>query len=334
MTTTKINAFAMPSRSAKAGNPAKKELTATFAGGCFWCMEAAFKTLPGVEVVSGYTGGSTTNPTYEEVSSGSTGHFEAVQVRFDTAKTSYSEILDHYWKSIDPSDPKGQFADRGQQYRTAIFYHNKNQKKMAEASAAELEKTGLKIATQVLPAKEFYPAERHHQDYSTKNPIRYNIYKQGTGRAEGLKHIWKRDLTPMQKEVAQNNRTEPAFQNEYWDNNREGIYVDIITGEALFSSKDKYDSGTGWPSFTKHIDKAAITQKKEGGIFGRTEVRTNTTHLGHVFDDGPTGKRYCINSASLKFIPKEKLEKEGYKQAIFLVHSLCPALSYQKVGNV
>lgn len=301
---------------------------AIFAGGCFWCIEAAFEELDGViEAISGYIGGDKENPTYEEVSSGTTGHYEAVQVIYDPSKISYEELLDYFWKHMDPTDVKGQFVDKGSQYRTAIFYLNETQKKLAEESKERLEKSGKfdkPIATKILPASEFYKAEEYHQDYYKKKPIQYQRYKRGSGREEKLKAIWgkqskeelKKKLTPLQYKVTQESGTEPPFQNEYWNNTREGIYVDIISGEPLFSSKNKFKSGTGWPSFTKPLEPENIKEIKEQGILGRIEVRSKhaDSHLGHVFKDGPqpTGLRYCINSAALRFIPKEDLEKEGY----------------------
>ena len=315
------------------GGEIMAEEKATFSGGCFWCMEAPFEELHGVSnVISGYTGGNKEDPSYEEVSSGSTKHLEAVQITFDPKQVSYDKLLQVFWRQVDPTDNGGQFVDRGKHYATAIFYHNEKQRVAAEGSKKELQESGRftkPVVTPIIEAKPFYPAEEYHQDYHSENSLRYKLYRYNSGRDQFLEKHWegpaveytekelKERLSSLQYQVTQEDATERAFDNEYWDNKEEGIYVDIVSGEPLFSSVEKFDSRTGWPSFWQPLEDENIVEKSDYNLFyKRTELRSRIadSHLGHLFPDGPepTGMRYCVNSASMRFIPKDKLEKEGY----------------------
>ena len=317
---------------------------ATFAGGCFWCIEAPFENVAGVvSVVSGYTGGKEKNPTYADVSAGKTSHKEAVQITYNPEVISYSEIIDIFWQQFDPTDAGGSFYDRGSQYESAIFFHNSTQKKVAEESKKKLEKSGVfekPIVTPIVKFDTFYEAEAYHQDYYKKNPEEYYAYRKGSGRDAFIAEHWpskledkytrpskaelKKTLNKLQYAVTMENETEISFSNLYNENKEKGIYVCIVSGAPLFSSADKYESYSGWPSFTKPIDARLIdkpTDEEYGMI--RVEVRSKLgdSHLGHVFFDGPkpTNLRYCMNSAAMRFVAKENMEKEGYGQYVWLV---------------
>ena len=312
---------------------------AYFAGWCFWCMEWIFEAQEWVyEAVAGYIWWDKETATYDYVLTWQTGHREWVKIIYDPEKISYASLVDLYWTQIDPTDDGWQFSDRWFQYTTAIYYDSEQEKNIAENSKKQLEsswKFGKNIATKILPVVPFYDAEEYHQDYYKKSSLRYSLYKKWSGREKYIKEHWwddwlpsdeelKEKLTPLQYKVTQKNGTERAFDNEYWDNKEEGIYVDIVDGTPLYSSLDKYDSWTGWPSFTRPINMDNIYTQEDNTLFSkRTEVRSKNadSHLWHVFWDGPVDEwwlRYCMNSAAMKFISVERLEEEWYGEYLEL----------------
>lgn len=310
-----------------------------FAGGCFWGTEHFFKQIRGViSTEVGYANGTLQHaPSYEEVCSGNTGFAETVKIVYNPQVVDLKLLLELYFKTIDPTSLNKQGNDVGDQYRTGIYYTDAGVKTTIDEAIAALAKNYKKpIVVEVSPLKNFYQAEEYHQDYLDKNPRGYchiptklfEVARKANPEPIKFKKPTEAELrsrlTKEQYAVTQQNATETPFANEYWDEQREGIYVDITTGEPLFSSLDKFQSGCGWPSFAKPIDKKLIEEKEDKSYhMTRTEVRSKLgdAHLGHVFDDGPKqlgGLRYCINSASLRFIPKEDMQKEGYGEYLVL----------------
>ncbi|MDO4625886.1 MAG: peptide-methionine (R)-S-oxide reductase MsrB [Pasteurellaceae bacterium] len=304
------------------------------AGGCFWGVEGYMEKIYGVkDAISGYANGKTSTTNYQLIHG--TDHAETVRVIYDANQVSLDKLLQYYFKVIDPTSINQQGNDRGRQYRTGIYYQNEKDKDIIlHAIQIQQQKYKDKIQVEVEPLRNYIVAEDYHQDYLKKNPNGYchidltqanQIIIDPKDYPKPTDAELKAKLTPLQYSVTQNKNTEHSFSNEYWDNFNPGIYVDITTGEPLFSSKDKFQSGCGWPSFTQPIIKDVVTYSEDHSFnMTRTEVisRSGQAHLGHVFDDGPKDKgglRYCINSASIKFIPLEQMEAQHYGYLINLV---------------
>lgn len=302
--------------------------TIFLAGGCFWGVDEYFSRIPGVvETTSGYAQSQIASPTYEQVCSGGTGAAETVRVVYDPAKVSLQTLVRQYFKIIDPYAVNRQGNDIGTQYRTGIYYNNPDDRELLDTLVEnEEKKAGRKFAVQIQPLENFYPAEQYHQDYLKKHPGGYCHINFDSLRDIEAETPWKKPadaeirqkLSREQYIVTRQSGTEPPFSGQYWDNHEPGIYVDIVTGEPLFLSSDKFDSGTGWPSFTRPVEEGAVKQKvDESHGMRRVEVRSSIgdSHLGHVFNDGPRekgGLRYCINSAALRFVPLRDMAGEGY----------------------
>lgn len=297
------------------------------AGGCFWGVEEYFSRVEGVyDSISGYANGKDDVTNYNLVSQ--TGHAETVKVVYDSSKINLKEILLHYLRIVDPTSIDKQGNDTGKQYRTGVYYVNEEDKQIInDVFKEEAKKYDKPIVVEVENLKNFVMAEEYHQDYLKKNPHGYchiNVEEAKEPVIDADRYTKPTDeqirekLTEEEYKVTQENNTERAFSNRYWDNFEEGIYVDVVTGEPLFSSKDKFESGCGWPSFSNPINKDVVNYKKDYSFaMERIEARSRVgdSHLGHVFNDGPQDKgglRYCINSLSIKFIPKEEMEEKGY----------------------
>lgn len=324
--------------------------TIYLAGGCFWGLEAYFQRINGVvDAISGYANGKTENPSYEDVIYRHTGHAETVKITYNPAQINLNDLLQYYFRVVDPTSVNRQGNDVGEQYRTGIYYTDATDQTIIQnAIKTEQSKYRAPIVVEVEPLRQFFAAEDYHQDYLAKNPNGYchidlneadkplehpttpTTQNKASTQSESPKGFdaatyrkpsneeLRKILTPEQYAITQYADTERAFSHEYDHLFAPGIYVDIVSGEPLFSSRDKYNSRCGWPSFTKPINPQAIVEKDDYTYnMHRIEVRSRfaDSHLGHVFPDGPTdrgGLRYCINGTSLRFIPYEKMEQEGY----------------------
>ena len=311
------------------------------AGGCFWGLEKLMQSIPGVtDAVSGYANGTgEADANYSAVCAGGTGFRETVKVTYDPGQVSLDALLLAYFYVIDPTVENRQGNDVGSQYQTGVYYTDDASKETVERIAALERGRREKFAVEIGPLVNFFPAEEYHQDYLDKNPNGYchipraeiELFSQmkidpGDYKKPAAEAIRDR-LTDEQYRVTQEGATESPFRNEFWDQFEKGIYVDVVTGEPLFSSADKFESGCGWPAFSKPIEEPAVVELPDDSHgMHRTEVRSRAgdSHLGHVFTgdrESPNGVRYCINSASLRFVPYEKMEQEGYGGLLSLFDS-------------
>ena len=308
------------------------------AGGCFWGMEQLMQSIPGViDAESGYANGTCeADADYKTVCKGETGFREAVRVEYDPGQVSLDALLLAYFYVIDPTVENRQGNDRGSQYQTGVYYTNESAKETVER-IAEIERgRSEKFFVEIGPLKNYYPAEEYHQNYLEKNPNGYchipraemELFSRlridpGDYQKPAAESI-RDKLTAEQYRVTQESGTERAFTGEFWDKFEKGIYVDVVTGEPLFSSTDKFESGCGWPAFTKPIEEPAVVELEDlSHGMRRTEVRSRAgdSHLGHVFTgdpESPNGVRYCINSAALRFVPYAKMKAEGYGYLLYL----------------
>lgn len=304
----------------------KKEIY--FAGGCFWGTEKVFRSVPGVlDTTVGYANGHTEHPSYQEVCTDTTGHRETLKVVYDAGRLSLETLAEIFFMVIDPTLQNRQGNDFGSQYQTGVYYTDPGDGVLLEKIFAAKRAVIQPFFVELCPLRSFWDAEEYHQDYLEKNPAGYcHISRDEMHKVqEFIDRRLRSDIGDLAYEVVRHGATERAFTGKYDDFYEEGIYVDVVSGEPLFLSADKYNAGCGWPAFSKPVSRDALSYRRDlSHGMDRTEVRSSRggSHLGHVFGDGPKekgGERYCINSAALRFIPRERMEAEGYGDYIALL---------------